>query len=153
MKNQDSKNLAQLRLEAQELEEEFHDLPGAVEAYGKAAAMGDLAAMKEILRIGEENAAYIQDEIVNVLVRKEKISEDDLDFVKVLSLKRCEEIPDGDVVRLLDIACKYCALDEGVESLSEWLRNSDDAMRDPEWIFPDGHDDGESIDELPCDDE
>ena len=146
MKKTGANDLLRLRLKARDLEEERHDLPDAVEAYGKAAAMGDPVAMREILRIGEENGAYIQDEIINGLTPKEDISEGDLDFVKLLSRKKCEAIQDSDLVRLLEIARRHDVLGPSVESLAEWIRNFEDAVNDPGWMFPDGHDDGESID-------
>lgn len=146
MKKTGANDLLRLRLKARDLEEERHDLPGAVETYGKAAAMGDPVAMREILKIGEENAAYIQDEIINVLTPKEDISEGDLDFVKLLSHKKSEAISDSDLARLLEIARRHDVLGSSIESLAEWIRNFEDAVNDPEWMFPDGHDDGESVD-------
>lgn len=46
MKKTGANDLLRLRLKARDLEEERHDLPGAVETYGKAAAMGDPVAME-----------------------------------------------------------------------------------------------------------
>lgn len=132
-----------LRIQAGELIGE--DLPKAIETYGRAAAMGDVLAMRELVRIGEENAAYIQDEIVEGLEKSTDVRKDDIDFARALSHKKHNEIPDADLVRLLEIARRHEVLDLSVESIAEWIRNFEDAVNDPEWMFPEGHDDGESI--------
>ena len=133
-----------LRLQAEELVGE--DLPRAIETYGKAAAMGDVLAMRELVRTGEDNAAYIQDEIVAALERKTDVPKDDFDFVRALSHEKCEAIQDSDLVRMQKIARRHNVLGSSVESLAEWIRNFEDTVNDPEWMFPDGHDDGESVD-------
>lgn len=133
-----------LRLQAEELVGE--DLPKAIETYGKAAATGDVLAMRELVRIGENNAVYIQDEIVAALEKKTDVLKDDFDFVRSLSHEKCEAISDSDLVRLLEIARRHDVLESSVESQAEWIRNFEDTVNDPEWMFPDGHDDGESVD-------
>ena len=142
--NDEIEKCQRLRLQAEEFVGE--DLSGATETYGKAAAMGDVLAMRELVRIGEDNAAYIQDEIVAALEKKGDVSPNDIDFVGTLSHKKCEAISDSDLARLLEIARRHDVLESSVESLAEWMRNFEDAVNDPEWMFPDGHDDGESVD-------
>ena len=139
--NDEIEKCQRLRLQAEEFVGE--DLSRATETYGKAAAMGDVLALRELVRIGEDNAAYIQDEIVAALEKKTDVLKDDFDFVRSLSHEKCEAISDFDLVRLLEIARRHDVLESSVESLAEWIRNFEDTVNDPEWMFSDGYDDAE----------
>lgn len=139
-----------LLAKAQSIHEDERNVLKALPTYVKAAEAGNLEAFRAICEImEEESGSNIQDEMLQTLqgtVFPHKPMEKDLDFVRELSSSAIDDLPEDDLKKLLHVAKYYGILPSSVESTIEWIRNCDDAISDDGWMFPDGHDDGESID-------
>ena len=148
MSEADNTACAMIRRRAEELEWESHNLVEATREYARAAAKGSVQAFKEIVRIAEDDGSPIQDEIVRALEEhwnKEHIANADVEFVKSKTGIRPEGLLVDDLAKILHVAIHYDVLNDTVQSLVDSLVEARDAM-DPEWMFPNGHDDGESVD-------
>lgn len=139
---------ATIRRKAEELEWEDKDLIEALHEYLKAAAKGDELAFKEIVRIGKECNEPVQGAILQVMEDRNDegcIPREDVEFVKAKADVFADEMTEDDLAKLLQIVIHYDILDESVQPLLDLLHAAKDAM-DTAWMFPDGHDDGESSD-------
>lgn len=135
---------------AQFIHEDERNVLKALPIYVKAAEAGNIDAFREICEIVQESSGEtIQDEMLQALqgtLSPHRPTERDLEFVNEQSLSQIDEISEDDVRKLLHIAQYYHVLGSCAESIIEWIRNGDDAISDDSWMFPDGHDDGESMD-------
>ena len=126
------------------------DVLKALPIYVKAAEAGNLDAFREMCEIfDEDGGSSIQDEMLQALEGAffpHEPTDKDIEFVKDLSTSEIGDIAEDDVRKLLHVAQYYHVLETCAESTIEWIRNSDDASNDDSWMFPDGHDDGESSD-------
>ena len=128
----------------------------ALPIYAKAAAAGNVDALMELSEILEEEGGgdAIQVEMAQALrgtVLPHKAMEKDIEFVNNYLYSKLKDMSMSDVKKLLHIAQYYDILQDCIEGPMEWIRNYNDAMSDDSWIFPDGHDDGEAIDTMRCD--
>ena len=137
------------------IQEDERDALKALSTYMRAARKGNVEAFRKVGKMLEEiGGSSLQDEMDFALQGAffpHKVSEKDLEFVKQLSSSGIDAIQESDVAKLLHIANYYDVLESCEESIAETLRDSADAVSDSDWMFPEGHDDGEAIDEMPWD--
>ena len=134
------------------------DILKALPIYAKAATAGNVEAFMELREILEEEGGgdAIQVEMVHALqgtVFPHKVAERDIEFVNNFLCSNLKDMAMPDVKKLLHIAQYYDILQKCVEGPIEWIQNYNDAMNDDSWMFPDGHDDGEAIDAMRCDED
>ena len=146
-----------LLTKARRIHIEDRDVLKALPIYAKAAAAGNVDAFMELSEILEEEGGgdAIQVEMVHALqgaVFPHKVAERDIEFVNNFLYSNLKDMSMPDVKKLLHIAQYYDILQKCVEGPIEWIQNCNDAMNDNSWMFPDGHDDGEAIDAMRCDD-
>ena len=146
----------QLLTKARRIHVEDRDLLEALPIYAKAAAAGNVDAFVELSEILEEEGGdTIQVEMVHALqgaVFPHKVAGRDIEYVNNFLHSNLKDMSMPDVKRLLHIAQYYDILQKCVDGPIEQIENYNDAMNDNRWMFPDGHDDGEAIDTMRCDD-
>jgi hypothetical protein len=148
----------QLLTKAKRIYADEEDISKALPIYAKAATAGNVEAFMELSEILEEEGGgdAIQVEMAHALqgaVFPHKVAERDIEFVNNFLYSHLKDMSMPDVKKLLHIAQYYDILQKCVEGPIEWIQNYNDAMNDDSWMFPDGHDDGEAIDAMRCDED
>ena len=145
----------QLLTKARRIHVEDRDLLEALPIYAKAAAAGNVDAFMELSEILEEEGGdTIQVEMVHALqgaVFPHKVAGRDIEYENNFLHSNLKDMSMPDVKKLLHIAQYYDILQKCVEGSIESIQNYNDELNDDSGMFPDGHDDGEAIDTMRCD--
>ena len=146
----------QLLTKARRIHVEDRDLLEALPIYAKAADAGNVDAFMELSETLEEegDGNAIQVEMIHALqgvVCPHKAAGRDIEFVNNFLHSNLEDMSMPDVKKLLHIAQYYDILQKCVEGSLESIQNYNDELNDDSGMFPDGHDDGEAIDTMRCD--
>ena len=127
-------------------------LSSAVRWYGEAATLGSVFALEKLIQLEDEICDFIVEridhELSNVVMHDK-----DRTFIRDCVRKSVSDLQKTDLEKILQIANGYNVMSIAVEEIAESLQASEEALSDSGWMFPDDHDDGESIDTMPWDNE
>lgn len=117
----------------------------AIRLYGEAAELGGVEAFVKLAEIGLEINSLLFGNIDFELDRI-TIPEKDRQYIKERVYNDIEELQEDELVMMLKIANEYGVLHAAVESMVNDIEEANEACDDSEWMYPDGHDDGTTID-------
>ena len=136
------------RILSRAMREDDGELRGRIRVirlYEEAAVLGGTEAFVKLAEIGSEINSPLFGNIDFELDRM-AMPEKDRQYVKDRVDKDVGDLPVSEVVVMLKIANEYGVLHAAVESMVNDIEEANEGCDDSEWMYPDGHDDGEAID-------
>ncbi len=117
----------------------------AIISCGEASAYGSVQAFRILMTLESEINDSLLDIIMGQLDHR-MMHDKDRDFIRSCVMKPVSDFRDEEIVKILQVINGHSVLDAIVEEVLTTHKEAKDAM-DSDWMFPEGHDDGECLDD------